>query len=170
MNKHIVNEASELVVGKMYNVRCAEMKNGFNDNTFAYVPVYGDVHRDPQFGIDYPHYHIDGRFVTERDIYNVNENGESNLILCAKKPSGSYIDYVGKIVIKKRKCRRLTTGINPPANAKRYNAWYKTMAGKSCAGRRCPHLGTLMKPNEGKLVCPLHGLIGDPISEIIICR
>lgn len=38
--------------------------------------------------------------------------------------------------------------------------WYNSFLGKSCAGKKCPHLGTTMIEQEGKLVCPLHKLQG----------
>lgn len=63
---------------------------------------------------------------------------------------------------------RLTTGINPPTHAKNYNDWYKSMIGKSCAGKKCPHLGTIMIEQDGVLVCPLHNLKGCPQKEVII--
>lgn len=42
-------------VGKFYKVRCIELLNS-NDEVFAVVPIIGEMHRDPQFGADKPHY------------------------------------------------------------------------------------------------------------------
>jgi len=82
----IVNEDTELVVGKMYNVRCAEVKNMFNHNTYAFVPVIGEKHKDPQFGVNFQHYHIDGRFAGENDIFPVDENGKTVMgVECSAK-------------------------------------------------------------------------------------
>ena len=49
-----------------------------------------------------------------------------------------------------------------------YWTWYKSMIGKSCKGRRCPHFGTMMHERDGKLICPLHNLEGDIETELII--
>ena len=163
----IVNDSTDLIVGNIYNIRCAEMRNVVNDEIFCYVPVIGEKHKDTQFGINKIHYHIDGRFSTEKDIFNVDKKGRTNLILLAEKKGAN---YVGRIVIKRRKCRRLETGINPPDDAKKYFAWYDSMVGKSCAGKRCPHLGTTMREENGQLICPLHNLKGCLTSEVIVCR
>jgi len=162
-----VDENTILEVGKFYNVRCAEVKNGHTGTTYAFVPIIGFPHIDSQLGVDYKHYHIDGRFSTGKDIYPVDENGKTNSIL-QTDTSQNWADFVSGEVIKRRKCRRLTTGIKPPPKAEKYNAWYLTMVGKSCKGKRCPHLGTVMHERDGKLVCPLHNLIGCPKKETII--
>jgi hypothetical protein len=165
----IVNDATDLIVGKMYNVTCAEIKNNFNHITFAFVPVIGEKHKDPQFGFDLEHIHIDGRFATEKDYLSVDKDGKTNSVLIFKKDQGT-MNYVHQIVIKRRKCRRLSTGLKPPPQAERYNNWYDSMVGKSCAGKKCPHLGTTMREENGQLICPLHNLKGCPTSEVIVCR
>jgi hypothetical protein len=165
----IVDDATELIVGKFYNVRCAEVKNNFNHKTFAFVPVIGEKHKDPQFGFDLAHFHIDGRFSTEKDIYPVDALGRTNSVLAFEKDS-SRMHYIYQIVIKKRKCRRLTTGIKPPPQSETYNKWYDSMVGKSCKGKKCPHLGTKMREENGQLICPIHNLKGCPTSEVIVPR
>lgn len=164
----IVSDATDVVVGKFYNVRCAEIKN-CNDVTFAFVPVIGEKHKDAQFGVDFSHIHIDGRFAGEKDYYNVDADGKTNMILQFDK-AGDWSNYVYQIVIKRRKCKRLTTGIKPPEKAEKYNKWYDSMVGKSCKGKKCPHLGTTMREENGQLICPLHNLKGCPTSEVIVCR
>lgn len=170
ITSNVVNTDTVLEIGKFYNVKCAEVKNGFNHNTFCYVPVIGEKHKDPQFGVDWVHYHIDGRFSTEKDYYDVDSLGRTNRVLSAVPIEKWQSDYVFKIVVKRRKCRRLTTGLIPPSHANKYWDWYKTMVGKSCAGKKCPHLGTAMVEIEGQLICPLHSLIGNLKTNKIIMR
>lgn len=164
----VVDDTTELIVGKMYDVKCAVV---MNRNTFiGHVPIIGDKHKDPQFGVNFHHYHIDGRFFNENKAARVDRDGKTNLILQADHEPNR--NYVTEIVIKRKKCIRLTTGVNPPDASRdgRYDNWYKSMVGKSCAGKKCPHLGAMMKEENGKLVCPLHGLKGCIEKEVIINR
>ncbi len=163
----VVDENTVVEVGKMYNVRCAVIKAGYSDEIVGCTPIIGERHKDVQFGVDYIHYHVDGRFARRGDWIEVDEEGKTNAIVEIFKVSESRT-YMGEVVIRKRKCKRLTTGIKPPPKAEKYNAWYKTMIGKSCKGRKCPHLGTKMMEENGVLVCPLHNLHGDLITEKII--
>lgn len=178
----LADELSELVVGKFYNVKCAIMS--YTEDDFwnlpkgqdYWVPIIGIAHVDKQFGFDDKHFHIDGRFVgrTHYNKLDIDENGHTNQV-CSYKPTRSAA-AIKEVVIKRLKCKRLTTGINPPSYHKKlfkeeknsYFKWYDTMIGKSCAGKKCPHFGTTMIEREGVLVCPLHNLHGDLKKEIII--
>ncbi|MFT3679464.1 MAG: hypothetical protein QM791_04275 [Ferruginibacter sp.] len=177
--KSIVDLNTALQVGQTYNVRCAKMVNKSGSN-FYYMPVIGEIHNDNQFGFPDKHVHIDGRFVgiKEMVLLPIDEEGKTNTV-CSFRPCAS--EYVvSEIVIRRRKCKRLTTGIKPPdrfrknwmgetvKQAERYWAWYDSMIGKSCKGRRCPHLGTTMHEDNGVLICPLHNLHGCIKTEIII--
>ncbi len=167
-------------VGKYYNVKCAMMSNG---RDYYYMPIIGEPHNDKQFGFTDKHYHIDGRFVTEKERkkLSITIDGKTNAV-CSLPPSNSYYQ-VDRILIQKRKCKRLTTGINPPRKyerdfrgkmkAEEFWNWTETMIGKSCKGKKCPHLGTMMVEQNGMLVCPLHNLQGCITSEVIVsvaCR
>jgi hypothetical protein len=165
--KNVVDENTVLEVGKFYNVRCAEIKNGKTNETHCFVPIIGNPHKDNQFSVNYSHYHIDGRFATENDTYPVDEYGKTNLIIQTDK-SQEWVYFISGIVIKRKKCKRLTTGIKPPGTATKYHTWYKSMIGKKCKGKKCPHLGTTMLDQDGKWICPLHNLIGCPTTEKII--
>lgn len=160
----IVDDKTLVEVGKYYNVRCYVFEGRRGEK--IYVPILGKPHTDPQFGVHSEHYHIDGRFAKEADRFNVNENGQTNAILA----TDSY-DFKG-VEIKRRRCKRITTGINPPErtspSGSRYWQWHDSMIGKSCKGRKCPHLGTTMREEKGMLVCPLHNLHGSIEKEIII--
>lgn len=154
-------------VGKYYNVPCAELRN-CNGGLIEYVPIIGGLHKDIQFGVTFKHYHVDGRFVYGKRYINVDNDGKTNQILVPKQSVKNYDNYVSAVVIKKKMCKRLTTGIDPPPKAKQYHQWYTSMIGKDCKGKKCPHLGTTMLEHNGKWICPLHNLFGDPKTETIV--
>jgi len=58
-------------------------------------------------------------------------------------------------------CTQAETGLAIPPGNEKYAKWYAGYIGQSCAGKKCPHLGTEMMPRDGRLVCPLHGLMAD---------
>lgn len=157
-----VEPDTQVEVGKFYLVKCAKMINNYG-KVVDYIPVIGEEHKDPQFGVKFSHYHVDGRFknnYTDRD-------GRTNSVF--SKESIGYDKCIAEIVWKKRKCIRTTTGIKPPRHKDEiYYPWYKSYIGKSCKGRKCPHLGTAMNLVDGKLVCPLHNLTGCAEKEVII--
>ncbi len=163
----VIDENTVLQVGKFYKVRCAKMQS--HSGTYNYIPVIGSIHSDPQFGTHYRHIHIDGRFVGTSSYFWIDE-GITNHIIFVDGEVNGFNKFV-EFVVKRRKCHRLITGIRPP-NPKNggldYWKWYKSMVGKSCKGRRCPHFGTVMHEQDGKLVCPLHNLTGDIETEVII--
>lgn len=153
-------------VGKFYKVRCIELLNS-NDEVFAVVPIIGEMHRDPQFGADKPHYHIDGRFAANNCPIG-HEDGKTNFVVWAEVSNKYFQAYKpGNIVYKRLKCKRESTGIIPPEKGK-YQVWYSSFVGKSCKGKKCPHLGQEMIEENGLLVCPLHNLKGCPEKEVIV--
>ena len=164
----IPSDLSNLEIGKFYNVRCAEVQRHFNKKSVL-VPIIGDSHIDAQFNITFEHFHIDGRFTARNSFYNVDSLGRTNKIIQVDK-SDRWFDCVSKIVIAKKKCLRLTTGINPPRDSFKYNLWYDSMVGKKCEGKKCPHLGTEMLEVDGKLVCPLHNLKVSLTTKLVVCR
>lgn len=172
----IVKTDTVVEVGKTYYVRCALRRNEWGGKYF--VPIIGELHNDKNFGIDAFHYHIDGRFCTRKqmEIHGVCNEGKTNYII--REPHDQYYELwlTYKIAYIRMVCRRTGTGLNikweekGKANSifKRYFRWYDSMVGKSCAGKRCPHLGYTMKEEGGQLVCPLHNLKGDIKTEKII--
>lgn len=186
------HEESELKVGKYYSVVCAVMKhrNPLYDKKEYLVPILPVEHKDAQFNVNTPHYHLDGRFrmpVLMRQAFEVKD-GVTNCFITHKKHE-SFIQHYqysflahGFVVMKKR-CIRQVAGINPPFKYRElpggkwaidpdkptlYGNWYKSMMGKSCKGRKCPHLGATMALVNGKLVCPMHNLMGCPEEEVIV--
>lgn len=171
-----IDEATPVEVGKYYTIRCTMMK--MYDGSVYFVPIIGEMHKDPQFGFNLEHYHIDGRFAktgSGRFDYTVDHEGRTNGIVT---PLEIIETEFLKVITRRLKCRRLTTGLRPPGkysleatnnpNAGKYWAWRATMTGKSCKGRKCPHLGTVMSEQNGVLVCPLHNLTGSIETETII--
>lgn len=162
----IAHEQSKLIIGKEYSVAHAIIihTNGSIHN----VPINPFKHKDPQLGANFYHYHIDGRFAMDawtRYYFSI-KNGITNFAVTLSSSHYKLVD----IIFKKKRCVRLTTGVNPPPMffESKNSEWYQTMKGKSCAGRKCPHFGTVMIELNGILVCPLHNLKGDIIREIII--
>lgn len=156
-------------VGKFYKVRCVELVNMSGD-VIGTVPIIGEKHADPQFGSKIPHYHIDGRFVREDSII-FHKNGKTNSVVWAGDfaPETYWFSYkAGNIVYRRMKCKRATTGIIPPEGNSKYKNWYDSFVGKSCKGKKCPHLGQEMIEENGVLVCPLHNLKGCAEKEVII--
>jgi nitrite reductase/ring-hydroxylating ferredoxin subunit len=163
-------------VGKFYNVTCAELsRNG----KLYYIPVIGSPHTDSQFGVHHKHYHIDGRFFISKQLqkhFNII-NGETVSII-ATEPYVPVKYSFTKTMNKLKKCVRLNTGLCLPKSivfgtekhfpVLRFNAFFESFEGKSCKGKKCPHYGTEMLLQEGKLICPLHGLEGDIKTEKII--
>lgn len=140
-------------------VYCAEMVSYCGTETI-YVPIINILHSDPQFGVSIKHYHIDGRFATQRinQEYNIVD-GKTNFIIHAENTANYKGNFV-KVVLKPKVCKRLSTGILPPitVRSKKYWEWYDQMMDKEVKGDKCPHHGTLMLDRGNKLVCPLHGL------------
>lgn len=171
-----VDENTVVELGKYYMVRCAVVAHD-NGKTEWIVPIIGIEHKDPQFGpvAASSHYHIDGRFAKEgTGEFCVDKNGKTNGVVLMQ-PHYHFDVSVKEVITRRLKCKRLTTGIKPPISKKwpvvndsSWTAWYKPQIGKSCAGKKCPHLGTMMQVVGGRLVCPLHNLQGCTETEKII--
>jgi len=170
----VVDDKTVLEVGKFYNVRCAKMIRHANDFTY-YMPIIGIAHDDNSFSSIGKHYHVDGRFVGKHEgQFIAFDKGFTNNVCEFDGPfhkENPYRMFVGDVVVRRRKCKTLLTGVKPPDEAYKkgkFAKWYNSMIGKSCAGKKCPHLGTTMHERDGKLVCPLHNLIGCIETEKII--
>jgi hypothetical protein len=155
----------EYQVGEYYDILHVQYLD-HNGKFIEYVPVIGEPHSDPQFGGSAKHYHVDGRFIKKKSFLP-HENGITNHPVFIRDEAYPFGCHAGEEVTFRAKCLRTTTGLNPPKQGK-YPEWYKTYVGRSCAGRKCPHLGHQMLLVNGVLVCPLHNLRGCPEKEIII--
>lgn len=164
-------EDEQLIVGKYYNVKCAIVQVYGKDRL---VPIIGILHKDAQFDFVKEHYHIDGRFTSGRgNPYDTNSLGHTNGVVTTDNSnvnSDNGNNTFKGIIVKRMKCKRLTTGLSYIPPASKVMKWKRTMIGKSCKGRKCPHLGVHMHERDGVLYCPLHGLRGDIVKEVIIER
>lgn len=150
-------------VGKFYNVKCAILL--CRDGKRQVVPIIGIEHADKQFLFPHKHYHHDGRFG------RYYPDGRTNAVVVTDDPGNHGYTFEGT-TIKRRRCLRLETGLLVDYSiwtfkAHWYVKWYESMIGKSCAGKKCPHLGTPMEDKSGILVCPLHNLHGCKKTETI---
>jgi hypothetical protein len=156
VKKQYVGEADEVVVGKFYYVLHGVDSGGVG------VPIIGKLHADPQFGVSYKHYHVDARFLNAGQYGVIG--GKTNRIV--------FDSDIVKYEVRLKKCRNKNTGINPPPKNGPfkhigYHNWVESMVGKSCKGKKCPHFGTAMAEINGRLVCPLHNLVGNMQTELI---
>lgn len=170
-----VNETTQVVPGKFYLVQHAilEPKPEFpNFKETLFIPVIGPEHNDKQFGFPHTHLHIDGRFCKRREYlpYGVDEKGETAGVILTKNSERSLQGHLFTgLVYKKLKCIRLTTGLPVHRVSKNteIGKWYESMEGKSCKGKKCPHLGVAMQEINGILICPLHSLKADIATQTI---
>ena len=169
----LAEKVDELQLNKFYSVACAEMKS--DDGKICYVPVIPILHKDPQFGSlgRMKHYHVDGRFISKSYIGGVHiTHGKTNQVIAINDPK-PYFQFQ-RIVRKKRKCIRMDTGLEIPGGIygnqipTSWSSWYKSMLGKSCEGKKCPHFGTNMVEINGRWKCPVHNLEGCPKTKKII--
>jgi len=146
-------------VGKNYLILCAELE-WKEDNRIYYVPVIGLLHSDPAFNFPNEHFHIDGRFEVHPRIAHQFQivDGYTSVVLLTE---GTGLYEFKSFLQLPLKCVRSETGLTVPPDNEKYWTWYQTYIGKSCKGNKCPHMGTEMIEEDGKLKCPLHALCAD---------
>jgi hypothetical protein len=164
---------TELIVGKFYDVSCAEIM--LDDGKHYYIPIFDLLHADKQFGFPQEHYHIDGRFYMHpRMQHQLSvQSGHTSTIIVPSKTD--FYKFIG-IVTQTLRSERLKTGLiipHQPTEKQKpkvdlYKNWYAGFIGKSCEGRKCPHLGNEMLEKNGQLVCPLHNITANPNTLIVI--
>lgn len=169
----LAHTQSKLKAGSFYSVCHAIISH---DGKTYYVPVSPLKHKDPQFGgsgalLD--HCHIDGRFPMDKfckDLFDLDSKGRTNSAVFFGIPQYTVL----QLVYIRARCIRKTTGVKPPKispwtqGPSNYMEWYNSMIGKSCAGKKCPHYGTTMIEEKGKLICPLHNLTACAKTEQVI--
>ncbi len=162
---------SEVTKGKYYTVVHAvlrDLKPVYDEPDFILVPVFPFLHKDPSFSTQPEHYHIDGRFKFNNDYFEINNGITTNAIFLNLPEERAWNKFV-KLVYVRKKCVRLSTGLDVVTkNPHKWIEWYKTMEGKSCAGKRCPHYGTKMIDRGDHYFCPMHNLIGCSKTEKIL--
>jgi hypothetical protein len=164
----------EIKVGEYYKIICAEiMMKG--DGGVYHIPILDHLHADPQFGFHHKHYHIDGRFYVHPRIAHQFSIKDGHTAAVIVPEGGGTYNFV-RVTSREIQCIRLGTGLVIPDKPTKeqkpkielYNRWYRGFVGQLCTGRKCPHLGTDMLEEDGKLVCPMHNLTADIQSLKII--
>lgn len=160
------------IVGQYYLV--PTVMYFWNGKTRAW-PVTGPKHTDVEhLNFRHPHYHVDGRFITELQGEGGAQTADENVgrnPLCRfnaatreKIDAKRGIEPHPPVVWRRRKCRReiaYAYGANPTIQKLRQAFADKPLARTDC-GRVCPHKGApvdSLKPDaHGIITCPLHGL------------
>ncbi|UOE52599.1 hypothetical protein MTO98_16095 [Mucilaginibacter sp. SMC90] len=164
----------EIEPGRCYERPCAIVRT--SDGREYAIPVFDHLHADPQFGFPHKHYHIDGRFYMEPRMgheYRLHA-GHTSAVIRPGNETPKFLRIETRIL----PCVQTQTGLTFPEtptksqsdNLERYEQWYASYIGKSCAGKRCPHFGTEMLDKDGRLVCPMHELTADPDTMRVVAR
>lgn len=157
-------------IGKTYRVPCARIEHF--TGRIDWIPVVGPKHSDPQFANDGEHYHIDLRFIKSLGRYGeITQSGTTSWVIFDDRRNHEY--NVTGIFPRLRRCHRTHTGLYPflssiKGTPPRWEEWARSMVGKPCRGKKCPHRGVEMQECNGLLLCPLHNLVGDPDTGRII--
>jgi hypothetical protein len=154
-------------------------------------PVMGPRHDDEELGFYHQHYHIDLRFLTPRQAqkmrreyqHSAGRHGVPSLMLAAaSRPLHATRDHpaMPEPVLRIRRC--MTTEHAYPVTFALETGYRHRQMAESYANRRCgrdssgqlicPHkgfaLGSLTPDAEGRVVCPLHGLVIDTRSGTVV--
>jgi hypothetical protein len=163
-------------VGKLYMVKCVQWRFLFKD---IWVPIYGELHSDPEIGNPKLHYHVDYRFMTDNYIkllYNTEniENLNSKIKIVGISKDKKY-----KFLTRRLRCYRNFWLARPQGNLGDNDCGtisditYKEFEGMFCdekiivkdSCRFCPHKGTPLDDatqiKKGVIECPAHGLAWD---------
>lgn len=142
-------------------------------------PVMGPKHTDIEH-LDFPHehYHIDVRFLTKRQITfcTIRDSLENTLarwpLFSIKQPPHPDPQW------RMRTCRRNEHAYPPEIQAyPQIMGLASAYAGRRCARNAaslliCPHKGfaldTLIPDADGRVVCPLHGLVIDVRAGVVV--
>lgn len=169
-------EQNELSVGKYYTICYALIQRIYSD-TKMLIPVHPFLHADKQFSPAPAHYHIDGRFMSKDLSYRLgmSENKRTNTAVFMNKNDGQPYDF--KIFLNifygRARCNTLFTGLDimdlgNHSLPRALNNWFRSMEGKSCAGKKCPHYGVNMIDRGTHLFCPMHNLVGCKTTNKIL--
>ena len=146
-------------------------------------PVMGPKHNDIEhFRFERQHYHVDLRFLTDAQIRRVEKAAYYKSIeMCAAgNPLASHgLEHSEDPVLRRLVCRRIDHSFPMRAAAKNtpHRALAKAYAGHRCARNAaglliCPHKGfaldSLVPDADGRVVCPLHGLVIDVRAGAVV--
>lgn len=169
-----VNEP--LVPGQTYKVPC--MHYPYFGRT-DWWPVLGPAHKDKAFlNFDHLHVHIDGRFLSARQrrflAWKETRGGRNLEKLLGSAPLNHADFQLPEPQVRRRKCWIAEIGY-PYHDKPQIKKIVEHFAGRQCAmserGWVCPHQATPLgsiKPIDGVLTCPLHGLRIDAKSGFVL--
>ena len=182
--KHVETLTSAPVVGERYLV--PTVLYPWFGSTEPW-PVMGPKHTDAEhIGFDVDHYHVDIRFLSEAQVRRIERKQHYEHIESvaagfplATSRIGVTPDPHPEPVLRRLTCRR--AGNDYPRFAAVSHRGLKALA-SAYAGRRCgrnaaglmvcPHkgfvLGSLEPDKDGRVVCPLHGLVIDVAAGAVV--
>lgn len=149
MMQKVSEMTTEPIVGKYYLVECVR-------HLGEWVAVIGDSHKDAELGADYPHIHLDMRFLSAKQ--------EARLSIT--RVIYDVPDINGRTLLKVR-CKRAMPEFPfpPPEYTNSHNIWTrfaKQFVGRKAKCGKCPHRGmpleSLPKREDGTVICNGHGL------------
>lgn len=163
------------VVGRFYLVPCVR---GVWAGILGRWPVWGPKHEDEKF-LHFPerHYHLDRRFIQKQHVDNASgqplteKNGLRGYDENKTLPAPEY---------RRLKCQRIGTSTAFPTQRAlertTFQDLYQHFSGHQCAkdgaGWICPHKGmrlaTISVRSDGNIQCPLHGLLIDAETGVVV--
>lgn len=155
-------------IGRCYRVPTV---HGILSNMERDWPVFLPIHEDTEI-IEFPywHYHVDWRFVAEKELrmvsgFYVTENYDWAAAVPLMERNDGYLATLNvglqnfPVVYKRLKCRR------DPVGFPQTPGWIAALEAKHhhCKAKHgiCPHRGvdmTSIPPVDGIVTCPAHGL------------
>jgi len=151
-------------VGESYLVPCVVR----HDNSITYItPVINHPHNDVENGQKEVHYHVDYRFLKHKndDYYPTVVNKHSKYYFAEeirpqKGVHGKLEYFIMPVINEEHK------GITPSFQISKSKLKHK------CIHKgKCPHRGfdlSQVKPKDGVIKCPLHGLIFNETSKELL--
>lgn len=166
------------VVGKHYLVPCIRVPNRLR--VLYWLPIVGDLHKDPDIGFEDSHWHRDVRFSELIHPPGIVPNRGYDAV--ELELASVFIDIVPphyEVVFRRMKCRREmpafpfrgpTTGVKQPIVEK----LEKIFTGRKVLCGKCPHKGmpleSLPKDPDGQVICNGHGLAIDMNKGEVVIR
>ncbi len=132
------------IIGEIYLVPCFVLGNKI-------YPVINHLHNDKENGQSEQHYHVDFRFECVDNATEIGTNITSRIYPNRTEFKNKKIEYV------KMKCRLSDQLGSTPVHMIKHSR----LKHKCIYKGKCPHRGydlSQVKPINGKIKCPLHGL------------
>lgn len=161
-----------LVVGRAYLVQTVHFRY-FSDD-YADWPVMGHKHTDVEFfNFKEPHFHVDARFLSQKLRKKIGDSLFSAPL--AKRIFPHQNDELPVPFWKKWRCR-VSFMEYPFGDRDAIQGIRMHYSGQQCAkgkgGWICPHrkaaLGSILPDENGLVTCPLHGLVINAETGIVV--